>query len=251
MVIKMPFDIEMDEYHDDIKMRENSMKNILITGVSSGLGGALMEEYIKQGDQVYGISRTPTDRCKHIVCDLNEINTIYQKLSELLNGVTELDVVVLNAGLLGDIKTFDNWEQGEVNQIMNVNVWSNKYILDWLFRNNVSVKQVVSISSGASEHTYKGWGGYSISKAALRMLTEVYSKERPDTHFTSLAPGLVDTSMQEYLCNEVDENEFPIIKKFKKSKKEKPSKTAKKIVKLMSGLMEIDNGLFIDLRDLK
>ena len=41
----MPFDMEMDEYHEDIKMRNDNMKNILITGVSSGLGEALMEEY--------------------------------------------------------------------------------------------------------------------------------------------------------------------------------------------------------------
>ena len=247
----MPFDMEMDEYHEDIKMRNDNMKNILITGVSSGLGEALMEEYIKQGDQVYGISRTSVDRCKHVTCDLAEVGVIHQKLYELLNDITELDVVILNAGLLGDIKTFDNWHQDEINQIMNVNVWSNKYILDWLFRNNKKVKQVITISSGASEHTYKGWGGYSISKAALRMLTEVYSKEVEDTHFMSLAPGLVDTSMQDYLCTQVNETEFPVIKKFKTSKKEKPLKIAKNIIKLLPKLKEYDNGSFIDLRKIK
>ena len=128
--------------------------NILITGVSSGLGEALMEEYIKQGDQVYGISRTSVDRCKHVTCDLDEVGVIHQKLYELLNDITELDVVILNAGMLGDIKTFNEWSYGELLEMMNVNVWSNKYILDWLFKNNVKVKQVITISSGASEHTY-------------------------------------------------------------------------------------------------
>ena len=90
----MPFDMEMDEYHEDIKMRNDNMKNILITGVSSGLGEALMEEYIKQGDQVYGISRTSVDRCKHVTCDLDEVGVIHQKLYELLNDITELDVVI-------------------------------------------------------------------------------------------------------------------------------------------------------------
>ena len=86
----MPFDMEMDEYHEDIKMRNDNMKNILITGVSSGLGKALMEEYTSKGHKVYGITRD----------DINleipqEVNL---KLPEILKGEVELDVVILNAG---------------------------------------------------------------------------------------------------------------------------------------------------------
>ena len=44
----MPFDMEMDEYHEDIKMRNDNMKNILITGVSTGIGRAIAEEVLKQ-----------------------------------------------------------------------------------------------------------------------------------------------------------------------------------------------------------
>ena len=225
--------------------------NVLITGVSSGLGKSLKDEYNNIGHNVYGISRNDVDDCNHVELDLSYIPNVNQKLPVLLEGVTELDVVILNAGMLGEIKTFDEWGYGELLEIMNVNVWSNKYILDWLFENKIKVKQVITISSGASEHTYKGWGGYSISKAALRMLTEVYSKEVEDTHFMSLAPGLVDTSMQDYLCTQVNETEFPVIKKFKTSKKEKPLKIAKNIIKLLPKLKEYDNGSFIDLRKIK
>jgi NAD(P)-dependent dehydrogenase (short-subunit alcohol dehydrogenase family) len=156
--------------------------------------------------------------------------------------------------MLGEIKTFDKWGYGELIEIMNVNVWSNKYILDWLFEYNIKVKQVISISSGASEHTYKGWGGYSITKSALRMMTEVYSKEIEDTHFISLAPGLVDTSMQDYLCSEVDVKEFPVIEKFIQAKKdrltEQPNIIAKKIIELVPSLKNYTNGSFLDLRNM-
>ena len=57
--------------------------------------------------------------------------------------------------------------------------------------------------------------------------------------------------MQDYLCTQVDETEFPVIKKFKTSKKEKPLKIAKKIVKLLPDLTKLDNGSFIDLRNKK
>ena len=51
----MSFDMEMDEYYEDMEFRKS--KNIFITGVNSGLGKSLMEEYSNQGYNVYGITR--------------------------------------------------------------------------------------------------------------------------------------------------------------------------------------------------
>ena len=83
---------------------------------------------------------------------------------------------------------------------------------------------------------------------------EVYSKEVEDTHFISLAPGLVDTKMQDYLCNDVDTDKFPMMNKFIKAREDgtsrKPSVVAKDIVDLVPTLFQFDNGSFIDLRKL-
>ena len=206
----MSFDMEMEDFEED-KVLEEYRKNVLITGVSSGLGKSL-------------------------------------------KGLNKLDVVILNAGILGDIKTFDKWSYNELQEIMDVNVWANKRILDYLFKNNIEVKQVICISSGASEHTYKGWSGYSLSKSSLRMMMEVYSKEVEDTHFMSVAPGLVDTQMQDYLRNKVDVKEFPSSSYFIESKEngmtKSPDEIAKKIIKLTPTLLDLKNGSFIDLRNL-
>ena len=231
--------------------------NVFITGVSFGLGKSLKDEYLNLGHNVYGLSRTSVDDCNHISLDLSEppIYLFKSKLSTLFSGLKKLDVVILNVGMLGGIKTFDKWSYTELQEIMNVNVWSNKYILDYLFENNIEVKQVITISSGASEHSYKGWGGYCITKSALRMMTELYSKEIKDTHFLSVAPGLVDTSMQEYLCNDVDVDEFPLTEKFIQSKKDGTTKSAvevsKQIINLMQEFQKIESGKFIDLRNIK
>ena len=228
--------------------------NILITGVSSGLGNALKDEYLNLKHNVYGLSRRKVESCNHITCDLSNIDMIGTNLKMLLDGVKDIDVLFLNAGKLGDIKTFSNWSYGEIQEIMNVNVWSNKYILDFLFNIGIKVKQVVAISSGAAKHTYKGWGGYSISKASLKMLMDIYSKEIEDTHFISIAPGLVDTDMQDYLCNDVDVKEFPVINKFIESRKtgltNKPDIVAKKIIDIIPSLKKHVNGSFIDLRNI-
>lgn len=231
--------------------------NILITGVSAGLGKSLKDEYLKLGHNVYGLSRTTVTDCNHVTLDLNIIshNHYNKKLTNLLNGELDIDLVILNAGILGKIKTFDNVEMHELKKIMNVNVFSNKLILDNLFEMGVNVKQVICISSGASQKTYKGWGGYSISKAALRMMMGVYSKDIPQTHFSSVAPGLVGTQMQDYLCNEVDASEFPETNKFIESSVNGTTRSsndvAKDIIEHVPHFHQLDSGTYIDLRDVK
>ena len=61
----MGFDMEMEDYEVDLRIREASM-NVFITGVSSGLGKALKNEYIDLGHTVYGISRGDVGDCNHI-----------------------------------------------------------------------------------------------------------------------------------------------------------------------------------------
>ena len=227
--------------------------NVLITGVSSGLGQSLMRSFINKGHEVYGLSRNKVDECHHICCDLADLNSIEGKLNRLLDEVSQLDLVILNAGILGTIKTIDHWSLDEINEIMNINVWSNKILLDWILRNK-KISLVLAISSGASIHTYKGWSGYSLSKTALKMLMDVYSKDTEGVQFISVAPGLVSTSMQDYLCNEVDENKFPVTKKFIAARKDGSMKTpdqiAEKFVEMIPQFQTLENGTFIDLRDI-
>ena len=40
------------------------MKNILITGISSGIGKALAKTYSNNGYEIYGLSRTKSDEYK-------------------------------------------------------------------------------------------------------------------------------------------------------------------------------------------
>lgn len=231
--------------------------NILITGVSTGLGKSLKDRYLKLGYNVYGLSRTKVTDCNHVTLNLNIMshNHYKKRLTSLLKGELDIDLVILNAGILGKIKTFDNVEMYELEKIMNVNVFSNKLILDNLFEMGVNVKQVICISSGASQKTYKGWGGYSISKAALRMMMKVYSKDIPQTHFSSVSPGLVDTKMQDYLCNEVDVSEFPETNKFIESSVNGTTRSsddvARDIIELVPYFNQLDSGAYIDLRDVK
>ena len=126
-------------------------------------------------------------------------------------------------------------------------------IIDYLINKKIKVKQVVAISSGAAINTYTGWGNYSISKAALNMMMKVYAIENPKTHFLSLSPGPVNTSMQDFICEEIDGEKFEWKKKFVELREnnEAPSaeEVAVKIYDLLPQLKEeLESGSFIDVR---
>ena len=229
------------------------MKNALITGISSGLGKALAETYKEFGYEVYGLSRRKVEGYKHIECDLIWKHQIPDKLRKLLKDIGEIDVVILNAGVLGQIEFSNKVVLSELERVLDINTISNKMIIDYLINKKIKVKQVVAISSGAAINTYTGWGNYSISKAALNMMMKVYAIENPKTHFLSLSPGPVNTSMQDFICEEIDGEKFEWKKKFVELREnnEAPSaeEAAEKIYELLPQLKEeLESGSFIDVR---
>ena len=191
--------------------------SILITGVSSGIGHGLAEAYLRKGARVYGVSRRePDDLLRQETfhfrqADLGDHEATKQTLASLLADVQQLDVVVLNAGILTTFGDMAETSLDELKDAMEINVWANKTVLDSVFDAVRRVDQVVAMSSGAAVSGNRGWNGYAVSKAALNMLVQMYARERPDTHFFSFAPGLVDTAMQEYLCSLPTDDRYPTL----------------------------------------
>jgi NAD(P)-dependent dehydrogenase (short-subunit alcohol dehydrogenase family) len=232
-------------------------KNALITGNSSGLGLGLSEVLLAHGYKVFGCSRRGCDLAGDIVdiqCDLTEFDTIGQKLEQLLQGVERLQLVVLNAGMLGEIKHISETSLDELQQIMDINLWPNKIILDWLLHSTIEAEQVLLLSSGAAVLGNKGWGGYALSKCALNMLGRLYAHEFPTTHIASIAPGLIESSMMAYLCTQGDSDEYPALKRLQQARREgavlSPVQAAERIVQTLPRLKAFESGSYIDLRQI-
>jgi NAD(P)-dependent dehydrogenase (short-subunit alcohol dehydrogenase family) len=235
-------------------------ENLLITGVSSGIGHALARHYLELGHSVYGISRrTPRDLIENEAmhfqaADLESLDDINATLKEILDGVEKLDWVILNAGVLGTVSDIQESPMYELKQTMDINLWSNKILLDTLLELPIQFPQVVAISSGAAVNAHRGWGGYSLSKAGLNVLMKLYSEEVPDTHFVAMAPGLVDTRMQEYLCEEVDDPRFVSLERIRNARNTpdmpNPPELAPVLVQAFEEAKSIRSGDYVDVRDM-
>tara|TARA_R110000744_G_scaffold93775_2_gene181134 strand:+ start:5021 stop:5701 length:681 start_codon:yes stop_codon:yes gene_type:complete len=225
--------------------------NILITGTSSGLGYELAKQFSLEGHNVYGMSRKKSNlQIKQVQVDFVDLQSVAIAMNNLID-ITKIDLVILNAGQLGEINKTNDIKINQFNDIFNINVLSNKVIIDWLLNHNISVKSIIGISTGAALKAYHGWSLYCASKAAFKQLLSTYAYEESNIHFLSLAPGIIKTKMQEYIY-EIDSNKIPSVKKFKDmfSTMDTADIVANKIINNLPYFSELESGDYLDLRNI-
>ncbi|MEO5804524.1 MAG: SDR family NAD(P)-dependent oxidoreductase [Verrucomicrobiota bacterium] len=229
---------------------------ILLTGVSSGIGYYLAKAYLQAGHDVFGISRQIPERLIHYpnftftALDLRRFDKVFQTLSQMLNGIGTLDLVILNAGVLGKTGDMRELELSDFFEAMDVNVWANKILLDEMFALNLEIRQVVAISSGAGVMAFRGASPYCLSKAALNMLIDLYAAERPKTHFSSIAPYLANTPMQQLIASFPEDLRFPFFQTLKDAKTNgqmlSPRNAAQSLIQAFALALNQPSGSFIN-----
>jgi NAD(P)-dependent dehydrogenase (short-subunit alcohol dehydrogenase family) len=74
-------------------------------------------------------------------------------------------------------------------------------------------RRILNISSGAGRSPTPGWGVYCATKAAIDRYSEVLATEHHGVKVVALAPGVIDTQMQEHIRSS-NPDDFPQINRF-------------------------------------
>ena len=217
---------------------------VFITGISRGIGYGLTKYFLDEGAEVYALGRSNPfgDLVNFYKVDMGAFEKLPRALDYLeIDGV--LDLAILNAGILGEIKFMKEWSVKELQNIFDINVWANKVLIDELAP--ISEKIVV-MSSGAAVNGNPGWGGYALSKCAVNMMVSIYAKEIVDTKFYALAPGVIDTDMVAKVISG-DHSKFPSLSRVEAGKVSL-EEGIERIVRVLERLDEFESGRFIDVR---
>ena len=183
------------------------MNYYYITGTSRGIGKAIAELLLEnETNLVIGLSRSNTishRNYKHITIDLSDLNNVRNFEFENVGDSNRI-VLINNAGTLGKVGRMGKHIADTIINTYNVNLLSPTILMNSFiraYRDVEAEKIIINMSSGAGKHPIEAWGSYSASKAALDMLSKVIAEEQAVTgegfRIASVAPGVVDTKMQE------------------------------------------------------
>ena len=186
----------------------------LVTGASRGIGAATAEALAAAGAHVILTARTSAgleqveDRI-HAAggsatiapLDLTDGEAI-TKLAEAVAGRwAALDMLVLNAAMLGSLTPVQAIDGKEFGKVLQLNLLSQQAMVaafDPLLRRSADAR-VVAVTSSVGANSRAFWGAYGASKAALETLILAYAAENRNLGRVRVAivdPGATATAMR-------------------------------------------------------
>jgi len=186
----------------------------LITGASRGIGAAVARRFAAEGATVILVAKTQAaleeldDEIRQagyppavlLPMDLTDYNKIDQMGAAIYERFGKLDILVGNAGVLGDMTPLAHLDLKIWDKVIGTNLTANWRLirsLDPLLRTS-DAGRAIFLSSGTTKAPRAYWSAYAVSKAALENLVQTYACENTKTNVKAnlLDPGATRTRMR-------------------------------------------------------
>jgi NAD(P)-dependent dehydrogenase (short-subunit alcohol dehydrogenase family) len=185
----------------------------VVTGASRGIGRAAALALAEAGAHIIALARTQgalealDDEIRArgssatlVPVNLKDLDAIDRLGAAIYERWGKLDILLGNAGILGELAPITHIDQPVWDEVMAVNVTANYRLirsLDPLLRAS-DAGRAIFVTSGAAHRCKAYWGVYSVSKAALEALVRTYAAETVTTPVKAmlLNPGPLRTSMR-------------------------------------------------------
>ncbi|MEE3034513.1 MAG: glucose 1-dehydrogenase [Bacteroidota bacterium] len=208
-----------------------SQKTAIITGASKGIGFAIAEAFAEYGAKVIVSSRSQEAvdeaadkiqkkgfKSKGIACHVGESEQRKELVEKTIKTYGGIDILVNNAAINPVHDSLDKMTETVYDKMMDVNLRAAFDLGNLCFPYLKEKKDgaIINIASVEGLKPTFGLGIYSITKAALIMLTKVQAKEwgKHGIRANAICPGLIQTKLSaglwknESLLNEF-ENQLP------------------------------------------
>lgn len=186
----------------------NATKSIVLTGVTRGLGRALLEGLIRGGHTVFGCGRSSKaiDELNQMygsphrfaVVDVTSDISVQAWANSLLGAAEAPDLLINNAAIINRSAPLWELSADEFNQVTSVNINGVANVIRHF------APAMIQRGSGVIANFSSGWGHstspevapYCATKFAIEGLTQALAQELP-TGLAAVAvnPGIIDTDM--------------------------------------------------------
>jgi NAD(P)-dependent dehydrogenase (short-subunit alcohol dehydrogenase family) len=178
-----------------------SDQTAIVTGGARGIGRAVATQFVRFGAQVWiwDINPLELDGAHSLTVDVTKGDEIAKALAHIVSQSSRIDMLVNNAGYLGSYQPFEQFDAGEWQHILHVNLIGifevTRQVLPVM--RLAGRGRIVNMGSLAGKEGLPSLAVYSAASAGVIAFTKALSREvcNTDIRINCVAPGPIDTDL--------------------------------------------------------
>jgi NAD(P)-dependent dehydrogenase (short-subunit alcohol dehydrogenase family) len=187
-------------------------KVAIVTGASRGIGRAIAEVFVREGAKVVicgrkqetldPVAREIGPSVKAVACHIGKMDQIRNLVDSAVRQFGRIDILVNNAATNIAQGPCLEVDEGQFDKMVEVNLKS-AFLLVKLVAPGMCERgsgSIINVASVAELRPQPDGLLYSMTKAALIMMTQCYARELgpKGVRVNAIAPGLIQTVLSEY-----------------------------------------------------